>query len=154
MPWCALPPNRLESPWLIRETQPPLLLHALYIYFYLSVCFCLLQRLAEFGHDESVLVVRRRLGDVVHDILERLDADVLTARAFLPDVQVKLEDAWHVVEVHAKATLLPFAEPRLHARLDLVEQRQVFGPQVAYGLEGRVLEHDEVADVVAAGARA
>jgi hypothetical protein len=67
---------------------------------------------------------------------------------------VKLEDAWHVVEVHAKATLLPFAEPRLHARLDLVEQRQVFGTQVAYGLEGRVLEHDEVADVVAAGARA
>jgi hypothetical protein len=30
----------------------------------------------------------------------------------------------------------------------------VFGTQVAYGLEGRVLEHDEVADVVAAGARA
>jgi hypothetical protein len=116
MPWCALPPNLLESPWLIRETQPPLLLHASYIYFYLSVCFCLLQRLAEFGHDESVFVVRRRFGHAVHDILERLDANVLTTRAFLPDVQERLEDAWHVVEVHAKATLVPFTEPRLHAR--------------------------------------
>jgi hypothetical protein len=97
MPSSVLPPNRLESLWLIRETQPPFLLHALHIYFYLSVCFCLLECLAVFGHDESVFVVHRSLNQVVHDILEWPDANVLTTRGFLPDVQVKLEDAWRTI---------------------------------------------------------
>ena len=53
---------------------------------------------AVFGHDESVFVVRRSFSQIVYDILEGLDANVPTTRVFLPDVQVKLEDAWHVME--------------------------------------------------------
>jgi hypothetical protein len=46
----------------------------------------------------------------------------------------------------------PHGDTLAHACLYLVEQRNLFLTKVAYGLEGRVLEH-EVADVVVAGAR-
>ena len=116
--------------------------------------FGFLKHFAVFGHYERVPVVHRSLGEVAHDVLEWLHADVLAAEGLVPDVQVQLEHARQEVEVHAEAALLRFTKPRSDARVDLVEERQVVLPQVAYGPEGRVLEDDEVADVAAAAREA
>ena len=117
------------------------------------MCFCFLELFAKFCEDEGVLVVVRGLPQVGDDILDRLDADVRPTAGAASDVQVELKHAGHEVEVHHVVARIVVGEPGPHGPPDVLEHRDVRLREVADGLEGGVLEDDEVALVVAAAVK-
>jgi hypothetical protein len=114
------------------------------------VRFCFLELFAKFCEDEGVPVVVRGLAQVGDDVLDWLDAHVRSAAGAASDVEVELKDAGHEVEVHHVVARIVLGEPGTHGAPDVLEHRDVRLREVADGLEGGVLEDDEVALVVAA----
>ena len=92
----------------------------------------------------------RGLAQVGDDVLDWLDAHVRSAAGAASDVEVELKDAGHEVEVHHVVARIVLGEPGTHGAPDVLEHRDVRLREVADGLEGGVLEDDEVALVVAA----
>jgi hypothetical protein len=117
------------------------------------VCFCFLKLFAKFCEDEGVAVVVGGLPQVADDVLDWLDANVRSTAGAASDVQVELKHAGHEVEVHHVVARIVLVEPGTHGPPDVLEHRDVRPREVADGLEGGVLEDDEVALVVAAAVK-
>jgi hypothetical protein len=117
------------------------------------VRFCFLELFAKFCEDEGVAVVVGGLPQVADDVLDWLDANVRSTTGAASDVQVELKHAGHEVEVHHVVARIVLVEPGTHGPPDVLEHRDVRPREVADGLEGGVLEDDEVALVVAAAVK-
>lgn len=66
------------------------------------------------------------------------------------DVQVQLEEARHVMEVHLEVSvvIMSLLQERAHVFLHFGEQRHVLPPQVANRLERCIFKYDEVVLVI------